>query len=192
MSGIKEDRRVIRTRKLLQASLLELLEKKPFESISVTEIADNAGIARPTFYLHYASKEELMISFFDELMRGFYEEVEERSFPGDGSLIIRIFEVWANNHRLFLMLERANLVPALYERTRVALQEMIRSRISLKPQTGMSPQTEYYLSDYLAGSIFMLLTRWIEEDMPFTPAEMGQVVLDLVSPGLKLQLSVRK
>lgn len=56
----EDDPRVKRTRALLQESLSRLLKTKPFEGISVNDIAESATINRATFYAHYTDKYELL------------------------------------------------------------------------------------------------------------------------------------
>ena len=69
----KVDLRVKRSRRLLKEALLHLMTQKPFRDIQVTEIADQAQVARPTFYLHYQSKQELLLSHVDDIFDEFYE-----------------------------------------------------------------------------------------------------------------------
>ncbi len=68
MTDKKVDRRVRYTKKAIRESFLDLLEKKPLEKISVTEICKNADINRGTFYSHYADPFELEASLEQELV----------------------------------------------------------------------------------------------------------------------------
>jgi AcrR family transcriptional regulator len=54
------DPRILRSRRMLMDALASLLIKKEFEDISVQEIADEAGLNRATFYLHYPDKNALL------------------------------------------------------------------------------------------------------------------------------------
>jgi AcrR family transcriptional regulator len=65
MPEAAEDRRVRRTRSRLKASLLELLEAKDYDAITVEDIAQQADVGRSTFYSHFESKEDLLFSGFD-------------------------------------------------------------------------------------------------------------------------------
>lgn len=67
-----EDRRIQRTKRRLKETLTGLLDQKPFEQLSVTEICAAAGASRVTFYTHYADKYELA----DELFRDMKRETE--------------------------------------------------------------------------------------------------------------------
>ncbi len=47
------DRRVQKTRKLLQDALIELVAEKGYEAVSIREILDKANVGRSTFYSHF-------------------------------------------------------------------------------------------------------------------------------------------
>src|SRR5260370_16508644 len=64
MSGnaAKEDRRIRRTRDALGDALVALLQETPFESITVQDVLDRAGVGRSTFYAHYRDKDDLLLT----------------------------------------------------------------------------------------------------------------------------------
>ena len=64
---------VKRSRRLLKEALLQLMKQKSFRDIQVTEIADHSQVARPTFYLHHQSKQELLLSHVDDVFNESYE-----------------------------------------------------------------------------------------------------------------------
>ena len=49
----KSDLRGTKTRRLIKAAFLELVQTKPGQKITVTELAKRAEISKGTFYLHY-------------------------------------------------------------------------------------------------------------------------------------------
>lgn len=50
----------MRTREALRNALLELLEEKPFDQITIRDIANRAGISYVTFFRHHPAKEALL------------------------------------------------------------------------------------------------------------------------------------
>jgi len=54
------DPRIVRSRRMLMEALVRLLHHKEFDEISIQEIADEAGLNRATFYLHYPDKNALL------------------------------------------------------------------------------------------------------------------------------------
>lgn len=57
MSG-EESNRI--SRECLRTALMQLLSEKDFQKISVTELAQRAGVSRATFYRNYSDKEALL------------------------------------------------------------------------------------------------------------------------------------
>ena len=49
------------TKEALVASLVELAGQKPFDKITVEEIARNCGVSKRMFYNHFADKYELAV-----------------------------------------------------------------------------------------------------------------------------------
>lgn len=60
MTERSTDLRLIRTKKFIVDSFLELLEKKDFNSIRISDITSKAMINRATFYHHFLDKYDLL------------------------------------------------------------------------------------------------------------------------------------
>lgn len=76
----KKDLRVIKTRRSIKKVFSDLIQKKPLEKITVTEIASLAEINKGTFYLHYADIYEL----YDEYLSDYIEQAADNiDFYGD-------------------------------------------------------------------------------------------------------------
>jgi AcrR family transcriptional regulator len=65
----KRDRRVARTHSALRDALVSLTLEKGYDAVSVRDVLDRANVGRSTFYAHFANKEALLLSGFDELHR---------------------------------------------------------------------------------------------------------------------------
>ena len=51
------------------ATATALLQHRPFSDISVDDLAKGAGISRPTFYFYFPSKEAVLLSLLDPLIK---------------------------------------------------------------------------------------------------------------------------
>ena len=56
----KSESKYFHTALRFDKALLSLLEKKPFEYISIRELCEEAGVNRSTFYLHYENTGDLL------------------------------------------------------------------------------------------------------------------------------------
>src|SRR5438874_4803795 len=59
------DPRVLRTRTALGNALVQLMTERAFESITVQDVLDRAGVGRSNFYVHYDGKDDLLTSDVD-------------------------------------------------------------------------------------------------------------------------------
>lgn len=73
----KDDLRVIKTKKILYETLIELMKTKTFEEIKVSDICTKALINRSTFYAHYEDKYELLLEFINSLKEEFINELSK-------------------------------------------------------------------------------------------------------------------
>ena len=67
----KSESKYFNTAVRFNKALLSLLEKKPFEYITVSEICKTAGVNRSTFYLHYETISDLLNETTQYLLNGF-------------------------------------------------------------------------------------------------------------------------
>src|SRR5437870_7469759 len=61
------DRRVQRSRQLLQDALITAMIEKGYEATTVQDIIDRADVGRATFYAHFADKRTLLGSRIEDL-----------------------------------------------------------------------------------------------------------------------------
>lgn len=66
----KVDSRTIRTKRAILTALFELMKEKDISKITVTEVAEHAGIDRKTFYLHYPNTQAVISEVEDNIVRG--------------------------------------------------------------------------------------------------------------------------
>lgn len=57
----------------MQQALINLLNKKEYEYISIKEICSQAGVNRSTFYLHYETKDDLLKECVEETNKRFID-----------------------------------------------------------------------------------------------------------------------
>ena len=60
------DLRTVKTTQAIENALMELIEIKGFSKIKLTDIASRAMVNRNTIYLHYGSKEDIVISILNK------------------------------------------------------------------------------------------------------------------------------
>ena len=65
--------RVRRTQKLLREALIELIEERGFDALTVGEITERAMVSRAAFYRNYQDKYDLVEQIFARSHAGFVQ-----------------------------------------------------------------------------------------------------------------------
>lgn len=184
------DKRVERSRRLLMSTLLTLMAEMPYTKISVAHICERSGVARPTFYLHYRSKDDLLKGYIESMFLQFYEQVDDyltQSTNADPIIAEIMFRQWAehaDDARLLVEADVEGLILSEFKRyvARIMERYITAHNLPIK-DTGLMN----YVVDFIAGASFMVIMRWIREGFQVDAARMGELYASLVRPGL-LQL----
>lgn len=172
------DRRVVRTRILLQQALLELIAAKGYDAVTIHDITERANVGRATFYLHYQSKDELFFMSHLKDMEYPYSGIftkEELLAVEPPQSLIEIFRYARENRLLMLVLSGSKDSQIIMKQVKHQLVESLET--SLK---NAFPEADYsvsldVLANYLAGSRMNLMLWWIESRAPQSPEEIVQI-----------------
>ncbi len=188
LAGMKKktDRRVLRTRKQLSEAILALILERSYESITIQDITERADLNRATFYLHYGSKEDLLVdsleTHFDALVQLLESEAHGQP-PWDNPLHMqRVFEYVAENQVLFrTLLSQQGL--GYVTSSVIRYIAVYNERQMAQAQVTTDPLPASMISWHVAGSLFALISWWLENEMPYSPAFMARSLFQLCTVG---------
>jgi len=119
---LSDDARVTDAARKVYDACERLLEDKPLEELSVTELVREAGVSRATFYLYFGSKFDVVAGLLREIMGEVYDVIQPflaEPAGDDPELALRrslgaAWKVW-ESHRLLLraMAEHWHAVPEI-------------------------------------------------------------------------------
>jgi len=206
------DRRVYKTRKLLQDALIELVAEKSYESISIREILDRANVGRSTFYAHFQDKEQLLHSILDRLDDLFvqhekqfldakknFDNADMMNLTQKISPTLSLFQFVGQNHRFFKpMLGNRGYgifakpvydyvfahVHGIFTRhlSDNALAHMHESFKILKSLEKYGSLESEISAHYFVSALMGILVWWVEKDMPCTAEEIDRLFRQLAIP----------
>lgn len=187
------DRRVRRTRQLLQEAIVELILEKPFSRITVQDIIDGADVGRSTFYAHFTDKEALLVSIFDDLANDLDHHIEETAKSRHLLHTEAFFKHAQKRHDFYQAMVEGGSLEILLETGRRHIEASIQThmrQMDVKEESLGVPLL--VLTNFLTGSLLSLLTWWLEEDMPYHPSEIASMYERLVMPGFKRVLDMNE
>jgi len=182
----KVDRRVRRTRDTLGDALIELMQEKTFDEITVQEVLDRAGVGRSTFYAHYRDKDDLFLSDVEDFF-GMMSTLLTRS----GASVDRVAPVAellthiSDVREFYAATVASGKVQDVLELGQGFFARSIEERLMLA-NVEMEPIQLKAHSHALAGALFALLNWWIDHGMAEKPQAMDALFHRMVWSGLKL------
>ena len=85
-----EDKRIMKTRRNIKRTLIDLLAQMPFEKITVSELCRRGETSRITFYNYYESKYALVEEMFGDYIREAtedYHRLQDENNPQGSSIL---------------------------------------------------------------------------------------------------------
>lgn len=181
------DRRVERSRRLLTQTLLSLMAEKPYSKISVANICEKSGVARPTFYLHFGSKDDLLRFYIEQMFTEFAEQIDPilasspSVKPEISVIMFRQWQKYSDQAKLFVA---TDVEAILLNEFKLYVGKTIQRYMEVHKLSLSESSPIKYVIDYLAGASFSMIVRWIKEDFKESPEEMAELYANLSRPGL--------
>ncbi len=180
-TGRPQDRRARRTRERIQAAFLELLRERPYDRITVRDIARRADVGRATFYAHFRGKDDLLLSCHERILEElplFPASREELRAadppPGMRQAFRHLVEARPVLAPLFQGFARDSAF--LLRRMREVAARIVETRLraALSGADGAVPVE--LLAQWLAGAQLALVQWWLEERRPHDPDRLAEAV----------------
>ena len=193
MTNLKTDRRSKRTQHILLDALVALMQKKRYEDITVQDILDRADVGRSTFYSHYRDKEDLMDSLLVHMMDALGKMKEQQPEPGSQRLlpVRELFEHIQENLALFKGVARGHGLELFAEKGEELWSRKVAVTLQETLPKGHQPTVPIpVISQFVSGTLVMMLRWWLDNKMPYTPNVMDDMFQRLVMPGIHDILSV--
>lgn len=194
MSERSEDRRVLRTKRVIRDALTELMEEKGFEGVTVRDLTEKAGINRGTFYLHYQDKYDLLEQSEAEIINGIqiliteFKPIEAVRYTSEDEpfpIILKLFEYFQENAGFMKVL----LGPKGDAAFQVKMVEIIKKTFfkklaeEIKIEEMLVP-LDFFIS-YVSSAHLGVIQHWLQSGMEKSPREMTLILakMTFLGPG---------
>ena len=179
-----EDRRVTRTKNYMRNAILDLItERGEFNSIQINEIADKADVARSTFYLHYADKEELLYDALNYEFHQFIDAIREHHQQEFAPINLQNILTYVKEHpRYFRVVLNTVGTTKAFDQTRKTFEEILIGWIDFSVFDASVPHE--LITYHLSGTIINTIKWWLETEKEHSPQEMKEYIFDLLFSGI--------
>lgn len=149
----------------IETALIELMKKKPFLEITISEIVKKAGVSRVSYYRNYYYKEDVLFSAMDKIAA----EWKKQSEKTEGELSEKIIDLFEMERPLLAVIYDNGLEHLMYK--------LIRKYCGLEEKIEVNGMA--YLLSFFAGGFYGWCDEWVRRGMQETPEQIKQAFAEL-------------
>lgn len=145
-------------------ALLVVMEQYDFKEITITQLSQEAGLSRKTFYRLFQGKDELRDFLFENLYKECLAQIESQQLHHYWDVVQCYFDFCEERKELLSLLKRNHLLAPLFEgsyKYSFKIFEYVRSKETADAYSSFLP----YLLAYSVGGMYSMLLKWVESDM---------------------------
>ena len=169
------DRRVKRTKKALKNALLSLLEKKPINEISVTELTTLADVNRATFYFYYTDLLDMLQQIQNEAYQSFQNILSESNtsittIEGFTEYAENLLNYCKEHEALVKFIIKNDTNNQLYKK----IQVLMLHNIPNSKDTFDVNDPARYSTNFVLNAMVGIMIDWMDEGMKIPPHELAE------------------
>ncbi|RXZ79151.1 TetR/AcrR family transcriptional regulator [Paenibacillaceae bacterium] len=182
-----QDRRILKTNDAITGAFLTLISEKDFSEIIVKDITVRANVNRSTFYTHYQDKYDLRDKVMKEKLDCLASMTpvfqEQHDFETADLFFTALFEHIAANESFYKVMLLQTEKGGFRDKMTEVVRDLCYKRIiAIHMEKKLHVPLDILL-DYLSGSIMGIITKWIEQEMIYTPRHMALQLTRISSLG---------
>ena len=166
----------------LEQGLLLAMKTKRYEEITISDLCDQMGIPRKSFYRYFSSKDGALHALIDHMLMDFEHQSELLSGGTLGDVhqdLRKFFEFWQQRRHRLDALERSSLSGVLVQR---AISQAQNEYALPREQTrGDSHRLQSHAITFCICGIMSMVTRWHRSGCAESPAELAQIAATLLT-----------
>jgi AcrR family transcriptional regulator len=170
-------RRVARTQRALRESLLSLVMERGWNAVSVQELCERANVGRSTFYIHFADKDELLLSGFRDLA----DTLRAAASSEPLGFLRPLIEHVRDHYAILRKLLSNRSAQAVEQRLLEVVNERVAAELARTAPPG--PRRDA-AAHYAAGGLVELLVFWLKSRSRMPIQDVERTARELTLPVL--------
>lgn len=154
-------------RKQILCALLDMMNEKDFNSISISALTERAGVGRASFYRNFTGKEDVLRQEADRLTREWEEEWRQLEPAAPNEFLISILNFYKQHSKFYLLLYKAGL-------SEIVLDTILKSA-QITPEL---PNAAAYLKSSMAYMVYGWIIEWIRRGMQESGTELAKMMAE--------------
>lgn len=173
MYHIHKDKRANRSAELIYTGLLQCLEKKSFDRITVTDVQNASGVARTTIYRCFDNLSDILYWRCDLAFREALHSVQPADMPNEIELMQGYFAYWTAHSdilKLLMDIDRQDIIYACHMKNAEILEQ------SYGALPGLDEVSRRYFMAIRTGVTISVLKTWLDGGQKETAEELCAIL----------------
>ncbi len=155
---MSKEKQIEKSYELIINAFLTLLKVKPFDEITLTEIANDAGVSRMTLYRHFKTKEEILKYRADTMLEMFILSTSQSTLSTE-EFIHKFFTIFKELPLRHLITTDRQIDTVIY-----TYKLELNQQLYLHLKNSDLSKLDDYTFNFLLGGIKTLLNNWCQND----------------------------
>ena len=184
-----EYRSAARSRRLIRDAYVNLMQEKPIDKISISDIVREADLNRGTFYAHYSNPMDVLMEIADEILgdvQGFFADFSFTDFlKNPMPLLLRVEKLLADNLDFYRRINLNTASIGFTDRIKKILIEYISSNKSVPENLRENPHFTVAL-ELFAGGLISVYLGFVLGTIRASAREITETISILISQSASL------
>lgn len=173
-----ENQRIRLSKTMLKNALIELLQQKGIEKISIYELCNKAQINRTTFYKYYSDQYDLLTDIENDCFAGIEEHLTAHQ-GGNGTVILKnVLEYLESERTKFRVL--LTVVDKDFPEKLFSLPSVV-NLIDLSMANIYCEKQKEYLRLFVCQGGFAVIRKWLDDDNRDSAEETANLISSIMA-----------
>jgi len=184
-----EYRSAARSRRLIRDAYVNLMQEKPIDKISISDIVREADLNRGTFYAHYSNPMDVLMEIANEILgdvEGFFADFNFTDFLQNPTpLLLRVEKLLADNLDFYRRINLNTASIGFTDQIKKILVEYISSNKSVPENLRENPHFTVAL-ELFAGGLISVYLGFVLGTIRASAREITETISILISQSASL------
>ena len=187
-----EDLRVIKTKENIESHFIELLNRYPFQEITVKMLIAECKINRSTFYRNYEDKYQLLEEITEKLLRKYKKtiypdimKIKSDKVEDFEKYLLPMVNYFYENESVLLALNKDDIPAGIFNRMYRIMSEMFLEEITLSYNIrGEKATVASYFSNVIASNLLTTMRWWHLEHPELPKDKIMEILVKCITKGV--------
>ncbi|WEV38714.1 TetR/AcrR family transcriptional regulator [Lactobacillus sp. ESL0680] len=158
---------------LLVTALLDLMFEQPFNTITISQLAQKSGVSRRTFYRHFQKLEDVLSYYLENLLQLLIKQLMKQKKFDLPNIVTQFFEFWEQYTDFLFILDKNNLFYLIFGN--------FFPKIPIEHGNYQNIEEESYAYYFIIGGLCNSLLKWIKDGAKLKPDDIEKIVRKMIN-----------